>query len=98
MREALEAGETGKALSLMSERAQAMTFLEDAHRAADSADVEACRQLLVNMQQEDRELQELAADSLQEVDQACRSDLGGAPTGQSSYRDEPALACLDRRA
>ena len=95
---ALEADDTAGALDLMAGRAAAMAALENAHRAADDGTVEACRARLIALQQEDAELQKLAADALSKVDQACREDLGAAPAGSSAYRGEPALACLDRRA
>jgi hypothetical protein len=98
LHEALAAGETDAAMGLLPDRAAAMAALEDAHRSCDEATLLACRTQLQALRDDDRLLQELAARTLQVADQACRADLGGAPNGSTVYREEPTLACVDRRA
>jgi len=68
------------------------------HRGAPLAERTACRDDLVALRREDAALQDLAAGLLGELDAACRSSLGASPASTSDYRDEPVLACLDRRA
>ena len=98
LREALLAGDLVAAGDLLAERAAAMAAFKEAHEAAGASITTACRPDMVALQLEDRALQELAAEALARADQDCRHDLGANPAGQSAYRDEPALACVDRRA
>jgi len=98
MREALEVDDTARALDLLPGRAAAMSVFENTHRAAGDAALEACRRALLSLQQEDASLQELGLRALRDTDEACRANLGAAPAGTTAYRDEPTLACVDRRA
>ena len=93
LHEALSADDLGLCEALLLRRAEAMVAFADGHRAASAEELAAARDLILELREHDRRLQDEAAEVFALAEQAFRGQLGAQPA--SAYG---ALACLDRRA
>ena len=93
LHEALGAEDLGLCEALLVRRADAMVVFADRHRAADDQELAAARDLILDLQDRDRRLQDQAAEIFALAEQAYHSQLGAQPA--SSYGS---LTCLDKRA
>ncbi len=66
--------------ALLVRRADAMVRFENRHRAADAAEQAACRDLLVELQRRDHDLQDKAAEVFALAGQAYHARMGAQPT------------------
>ena len=93
LHQALAADDLGRCEALLLRRAEAMVAFEDGHRAATAQELAAARDLILELRERDRQLQDQAAEVFALAEQAFHSQLGAQPA--SAYGS---LACLDRRA
>lgn len=93
LHEALSGEDLGLCEALLVRRADAMVVFEDRHRAAGDQESDAARDLILDLREKDRQLQDKAAEIFALAEQVYRSQLGAQPA--SAYGS---LSCLDQRA
>jgi hypothetical protein len=85
-------------LTLLDKRGEAMAAFEAAHRAATTAEREACRDIMMLLRNEDRELQERSEILLEQLAGEFRGQLGSHSHGTAGCEMPVGQACLDRKA
>ena len=85
-------------LALLEKRGKAMAAFEVAHRAATTAEREACSDILAQLQIEDRELQSRSEILLEQLAGEFRGQLGSHSHAAVNHDTPVGQACLDRKA
>ena len=85
LHEALAGEDLALCEALLVRRADAMVLFADRHRAADDDERAAASELIVELADRDRRLQEKAAEVFALTEQAYRARLGAQPAGISAY-------------
>ncbi len=98
LRAALATGDEAACEGLLQQRAQALTELDGALRAAGAPGRAAQQTRLQALAEADRTLRQVAETALAEAGESFRTHCGGAGRGASAPDRSPEPVCLDRRA
>lgn len=98
LREALATGDEAACEGLLQQRAQALTELDDALRAAGAPRRAALQSRLQALAGADRTLRQAAETALAQAGESFRTHCGGAGRGPAAPDRSPEPVCLDRRA
>jgi hypothetical protein len=85
LHEALQGEDLALCEALLVRRADAMVVFEDRHRAAGDAERASCRDLLIELQEKDRLLQDKAAEVFALAGRAFHAQMGAQPVGAGGY-------------
>ena len=98
LRATLDDGDLLACATLMAQRATAIKNFLRMHRDATSENIRACSTLLTELQEADRELQELSQTTRDAISRDWNRTMGQTPVPRHDYDRMPELACLDRKA
>lgn len=80
-------------------RGEAMAAFDQAHHAAQEKEKENCREIIQALVEADEELREITTDELTEIARDFRENMvSNLPGPKRAYFNNPAQACIDRKA